>query len=93
MPWKHNYESFTHNGWFLLLIQLHQVKMDLAELAAKTGVKPCSTRPLYFDMDGFRLSSAFNIDRYRSALKYTPRRDDIFIATYPKCGTTWLQVE
>lgn len=48
-------------------------------------------RPLYYDMDGLRLASAFNIDRYRSAVNYKPQADDIFIVTYPKCGTTWLQ--
>jgi len=27
----------------------------------------------------------------RRWLGYRPRRDDIIIATYPKCGTTWMQ--
>ncbi|GIX66477.1 sulfotransferase 1C2 [Caerostris extrusa] len=47
--------------------------------------------PWYQDVDGFRLPGMFSADAYRSALTYKPRPDDLFIVTYPKCGTTWVQ--
>ena len=30
-------------------------------------------------------------DSYHYALTFSPKASDIFISTYPKCGTTWLQ--
>ncbi|KAH7941239.1 hypothetical protein HPB49_011271 [Dermacentor silvarum] len=33
----------------------------------------------------------FPDDAVVSALSYEPRPGDIFVATYPKCGTTWVQ--
>uniref|UniRef100_A0A1E1X8F2 Putative sulfotransferase n=1 Tax=Amblyomma aureolatum TaxID=187763 RepID=A0A1E1X8F2_9ACAR len=48
-------------------------------------------RPFYVDFDGYRLSSAFDADLLRSALEYKPRADDVFVVTFPKCGTTWVQ--
>ncbi|XP_071033358.1 sulfotransferase ssu-1 [Parasteatoda tepidariorum] len=47
--------------------------------------------PLYQDVDGFRIPGMFSADAYRSAIAYKPRSDDLFIVTYPKCGTTWVQ--
>lgn len=50
-----------------------------------------SVRPAYVDFDGYRLSKAFNTELLRSALEYKPTPDDIFVVTFPKCGTTWVQ--
>ncbi|CAL1300213.1 unnamed protein product [Larinioides sclopetarius] len=48
-------------------------------------------KPTYKEIDGFRIPTAFSEEAYKSALAYKPRPDDLFIVTYPKCGTTWVQ--
>ncbi|GFX99599.1 transposable element Tcb1 transposase [Trichonephila clavipes] len=42
-------------------------------------------------VDGFRMPHVFSAESFRSARQYQPRPDDVFIITYPKCGTTWAQ--
>lgn len=45
----------------------------------------------YKYVDGVWVHKIFHEDILRSAFSYKPRPGDIFVATYPKCGTTWTQ--
>ncbi|KAL1414138.1 hypothetical protein MTO96_000957 [Rhipicephalus appendiculatus] len=40
---------------------------------------------------GVTVPAFFPDDAVASALAYEPREGDVFIVTYPKCGTTWVQ--
>uniref|UniRef100_A0A6M2CUZ0 Putative sulfotransferase ixodes scapularis sulfotransferase n=1 Tax=Rhipicephalus microplus TaxID=6941 RepID=A0A6M2CUZ0_RHIMP len=42
-------------------------------------------------VDGFLINDFMHDDNVRSALNYVARQDDIFVVSYPKCGTTWTQ--
>src|SRR5205809_7059185 len=33
----------------------------------------------------------FPVESFESGQRYRASADDIFVATYPKCGTTWMQ--
>lgn len=42
-------------------------------------------------VDGLLVNDFLRAENVRAAMNYQPRDDDVFIATYPKCGTTWTQ--
>ncbi|XP_055937574.1 sulfotransferase 1C2A-like [Argiope bruennichi] len=42
-------------------------------------------------IEGVQVNLMYDPEVVRSAMNYKPRPDDVFIATYPKCGTTWAQ--
>ncbi|KAG0425721.1 hypothetical protein HPB47_027150, partial [Ixodes persulcatus] len=48
-------------------------------------------RRLFREVDGYYLYALFSEESVRSALNYKPVPGDVFIVSYPKCGTTWLQ--
>src|SRR5690606_6399436 len=48
-------------------------------------------RPKYTIHDGFRMPMGFPVAGFASGLRYRPQSSDIFVSTYPKCGTTWMQ--
>jgi len=57
-------------------------------------VYPVSTTPLgprYTVHDGFRLPLGFAVEGFESGQRYRPAPGDIFVSSYPKCGTTWVQ--
>ena len=41
--------------------------------------------------DGYRLAAGFPAENFASALQYRAQPNDLFVVTFPKCGTTWTQ--
>lgn len=50
-----------------------------------------AVQPSYLVVDGFRLPLGFPADGFLSGREYQAQRGDIFVSSYPKCGTTWVQ--
>lgn len=48
-------------------------------------------RPKYVVHDAFRMPMGFPVHGFASGLTYRPHGSDVFVASYPKCGTTWMQ--
>jgi hypothetical protein len=48
-------------------------------------------KPSYQLHEGFRMPMGFPTEGFGSGQSYQPLASDIFVSTYPKCGTTWMQ--
>ncbi|CAN8008842.1 unnamed protein product [Ixodes pacificus] len=46
---------------------------------------------VYRDVEGVSIRREYHEKTVRSVPSYKPQEGDIFIVTYPKCGTTWVQ--
>ncbi len=47
--------------------------------------------PTYTDHYGFLMPKGFPVTGFQSGLTYKATAQDFFVASYPKCGTTWCQ--
>ena len=47
--------------------------------------------PRYTIHDGFRMPMGFPVAGFESGQRYRAAPGDVFVASYPKCGTTWTQ--
>ncbi|XP_076358472.1 sulfotransferase 1C2-like isoform X2 [Tachypleus tridentatus] len=58
----------------------------------KTGkMAQVRKKPMYQQIFGLPMNISFSPECVRGTVQYKPRDDDIFVVTFPKCGTTWAQ--
>jgi len=57
----------------------------------RTTLLPTYTRHKLENGSTYLMPKGFPIDGFESGLRYVARENDVFVATYPKCGTTWMQ--
>ncbi|CAN7988210.1 unnamed protein product [Ixodes hexagonus] len=47
--------------------------------------------PVYEVISGLRLANFYPPYAVKSGLEYQPKESDVFLVTYPQCGTLWMQ--
>jgi hypothetical protein len=60
-------------------------------VAGSALVSDRNLKPSYRIHDGFRMPLGFPVEGFASGQRYRAAPGDVFVSTYPKCGTTWTQ--
>ena len=45
----------------------------------------------YVEVEGTKIPAGFSPENFKSGASYQPKDTDIFICTFPKCGTNWTK--
>ncbi|KAI1301489.1 Sulfotransferase 1C2A [Halotydeus destructor] len=65
--------------------------MSVENISERNEEKEVAKLPFYQKVNGLTFCGMFIEQNIKEAMEYVPRDDDLFIVTYPKCGTTWVQ--
>uniref|UniRef100_A0A023G6L5 Putative sulfotransferase ixodes scapularis sulfotransferase n=1 Tax=Amblyomma triste TaxID=251400 RepID=A0A023G6L5_AMBTT len=74
---EHTYLRLTHCG--------------ALKKAAIYTIRSAMLRNMCKLVDGFLINGFLQDENVRSALNYSAKPGDLFVVSYPKCGTTWTQ--
>ncbi|GIY63094.1 sulfotransferase 1C2A [Caerostris extrusa] len=61
------------------------------KLIKKFNMANVMKRRRYSKMNGLIYPAMYSLKCFQEALEYKPKPGDVFLDTYPKCGTTWMQ--
>ncbi|XP_022704406.1 sulfotransferase 1C2-like isoform X1 [Varroa jacobsoni] len=70
---------------------LERLSNEFIQIKLLPTANRMTTKSFYTEVDGTKIPIGFNVENLRSAKKYRPLDSDIFICTFPKCGTNWTK--
>lgn len=76
---------------FKVAAPVQEIKAEPTGIGIMTTAASNKLQPIFQLIDGIKIPLGFDGDKLRSALKYQASSGDIFIDTFPKCGTNWTK--
>ncbi|KAG1664488.1 Sulfotransferase family cytosolic 2B member 1 [Nymphon striatum] len=91
--------TFAVMAWKIACkIRYFSSPLSVREIQSVLGLNKCTEikSPFYTTIHGLEhcpvAAGYADLNLFRSGLEYAPRDSDIFIVSYPKSGTTWMQM-
>ncbi|UYV80975.1 hypothetical protein LAZ67_19002332 [Cordylochernes scorpioides] len=85
--------KYNRSLYLAALLPTRRVNRRQGQLLGDELLTKCQAMklPEYKEVRGVPISKSFSTEAFLSGLEYVPQEGDIFIDTFPKCGTTWTQ--